>query len=52
MPDSPAVTHVALERLDELGVAHGEIVDAPFGSGLAVRDPDNIQLEFFALPAA
>ncbi len=39
-------------RLDELGVAHGEIVDAPFGSGLAFRDPDNIQLEFFAPPAA
>jgi len=38
-------------RLDELGVAHGEIVDAPFGSGLAFRDPDNIQLEFFAPPA-
>jgi len=52
MPDSPAVTHVALERLDELGVAHGEIVDAPFGSGLAFRDPDNIALAFFAPPAA
>ena len=38
-------------RLDELGIAHGEIVDAPFGSGLAFRDPDNIQLEFFAPPA-
>ncbi len=39
-------------RLDELGIAHGEIVDADFGSGLAFRDPDNIQLEFFAPPAA
>src|SRR4051794_2816727 len=29
-------------RLDELGVAHGEIVDAHYGSGLAFRDPDNI----------
>ena len=38
-------------RLDELDVAHGEIVDADFGSGLAFRDPDNIQLEFFAPPA-
>ena len=36
-----------LERLDELGVEHGEIVDAFYGSGLAFRDPDNIQLEFF-----
>ena len=35
------------QRLDELGIAHGEIVDAFYGSGLAFRDPDNIQLEFF-----
>jgi glyoxylase I family protein len=38
-------------RLDELGVAHGDIVDAGYGSGLAFRDPDNIQLELFAPPA-
>jgi glyoxylase I family protein len=38
-------------RLDELGVAHGEIVDAGYGSGLAFRDPDNIALELFAPPA-
>jgi glyoxylase I family protein len=36
-----------LARLDELGIAHGGIVDAFYGSGLAFRDPDNIQLEFF-----
>jgi glyoxylase I family protein len=36
-------------RLDELDIAHGEIVDAWYGSGLAFRDPDNIQLEFFHL---
>jgi len=36
-----------LERLEELGIEHGEIVDAFYGSGLAFRDPDNIQLEFF-----
>jgi catechol 2,3-dioxygenase-like lactoylglutathione lyase family enzyme len=36
-------------RLDALGVAHGGIVDAPYGSGLSFRDPDNIALEFFAL---
>jgi catechol-2,3-dioxygenase len=36
-----------LARLDELGISHGEIVDAFYGSGLAFRDPDNIQLEFF-----
>ena len=38
-------------RLDEIGVPHGEIVDAPYGSGLSFRDPDNIALEFFAPPA-
>lgn len=38
------------KRLDELGVKHGGIVDAPYGSGLSFRDPDNIPLEFFAPP--
>jgi catechol-2,3-dioxygenase len=37
-------------RLDELGIANGGIVDAPYGSGLSFRDPDNIALEFFAPP--
>lgn len=37
-------------RLDALGVGHAGIVDAPYGSGLAFRDPDNIALEFFAPP--
>jgi catechol-2,3-dioxygenase len=38
-------------RLDELGIAHGPIVDARYGSGLSFRDPDNIALEFFAPPS-
>jgi catechol-2,3-dioxygenase len=38
-------------RLNELGVAHGGIVDAHYGSGLSFRDPDGIALEFFAPPA-
>ena len=38
-------------RLDELGVAHGEIKDAGYGSGLSFRDPDNIALELFAPPS-
>jgi catechol 2,3-dioxygenase-like lactoylglutathione lyase family enzyme len=38
-------------RLDELGVAYGEIKDASYGSGLSFRDPDGIALEFFAPPA-
>jgi catechol 2,3-dioxygenase-like lactoylglutathione lyase family enzyme len=36
--------------LNSLGIAHGGIVDAPYGSGLSFRDPDNIALEFFAPP--
>jgi catechol 2,3-dioxygenase-like lactoylglutathione lyase family enzyme len=38
-------------RLDELGIKHGGIVDAGYGSGLSFRDPDNLPLEFFAPPA-
>jgi glyoxylase I family protein len=38
-------------RLDELGVPHGGIKDAGYGSGLSFRDPDNIALELFAPPA-
>jgi catechol 2,3-dioxygenase-like lactoylglutathione lyase family enzyme len=37
-------------RLDELGIPHGDIKDAHYGSGLSFRDPDNIALEFFAPP--
>jgi glyoxylase I family protein len=40
-----------VKRLDDLGVAHGGIVDATYGSGLSFRDPDNLPLEFFAPPA-
>ena len=39
------------QRLDSLGIKHGGIVDAHYGSGLSFRDPDNIALEFFAPPA-
>jgi glyoxylase I family protein len=37
-------------QLDRLGYAHGDIVDAPYGSGLSFRDPDGNALEFFAAP--
>ncbi|MGQ0830880.1 MAG: VOC family protein [Microthrixaceae bacterium] len=40
-----------VERLDELEIPHGGIVDASYGSGLSFRDPDNIPLEFFAPPS-
>jgi glyoxylase I family protein len=39
-------------RLDELGVVHGGIKDAAYGSGVSFRDPDGIALELFAPPAA
>jgi hypothetical protein len=38
------------KKLDSLGIKHGGIVDAPYGSGLSFRDPDNIALELFAPP--
>ena len=38
------------QHLESLGISHGGIVDAPYGSGLSFRDPDNIALEFFAPP--
>lgn len=38
-------------RLDELGIAHGDIKDASYGSGVSFRDPDGIPLEFFAPPS-
>ena len=38
-------------RLDEIGVEHGGIKDAAYGSGVSFRDPDGIALEFFAPPS-
>ena len=40
-----------VERLDALGIEHGGIKNAHYGSGISFRDPDNIALEFFAPPA-
>ncbi|KUI23135.1 glyoxalase [Mycobacterium sp. IS-1496] len=40
-----------VRRLDELGISHGGIVDADYGSGLSFRDPDGVALEFFAPPS-
>jgi glyoxylase I family protein len=36
------------ERLNELEVEHGGIVDAEYGHVLTSRDPDGIAVEFFA----
>lgn len=49
-PDRAALERWAA-RLDELDIPHGGIVDAPYGSGLSFRDPDNIPLELFAPPS-
>jgi glyoxylase I family protein len=38
-------------RLDDLGIEHGGIKDAHYGSGVSFRDPDGIALEIFAPPA-
>jgi glyoxylase I family protein len=38
------------DRLDELGITHGGIKKAHYGSGVSFRDPDNIALEFFIAP--
>ncbi|MDQ2757057.1 MAG: VOC family protein [Actinomycetota bacterium] len=61
---SPGLDHVAFAcadraeleqwagKLDGLGVEHGGVVDAAYGSALSFRDPDGIALELFAPPAA
>lgn len=49
-PDRAALERWS-ERLDQLDIPHGPIVDAPYGSGLSFRAPDNIALEFFAAPS-
>lgn len=35
------------DRLDSLGVAHGEVTRGRSGDLIAFRDPDNIALEFY-----
>ena len=62
-PRRPGLDHVAFgcsdrdelvawtRRLDELGVEHGGIVDAHYGSGVSFKDPDGLPLELFCPPA-
>ena len=40
-----------MRRLDDLGIEHGPIEDAHYGSDVSFRDPDGIALEFFAPPS-
>jgi len=39
-----------LKRLDERGISHSEIKPAANGDVITIRDPDNIQIEIYALP--
>lgn len=38
------------DRLDELGIVHGEIDDYGYGLAITLRDPDGIALEFICPP--
>lgn len=38
------------DRLDELGIAHGDIDDYGYGLAITLRDPDGIALEFICPP--
>ena len=61
-PRRPGLDHVAFASadrdelqiwrawLDELGIRHDRILDAPYGSGLSFKDPDGNALELFAPP--
>jgi glyoxylase I family protein len=49
LPDSASLEAWG-KRLDELGVKHGGIKQAGYGSGISFRDPDGIALEFFIAP--
>ena len=39
-------------RLDDLGIAHGGVVDAHYGSALSFKAPDGLPLELFCPPVA
>ena len=39
-------------NLDRLGVQHGGVKDAGYGSGLSFKDPDGLPLEIFCPPSA
>ncbi|MCD2185547.1 VOC family protein [Actinomycetospora soli] len=49
LPDSASLEQWG-KKLDELGIAHGGIKKAGYGSGISFRDPDGIALEFFIAP--
>jgi glyoxylase I family protein len=47
--DSRDELELWVEHLDGCGVPHSGISEMPYGSVVVLRDPDNIQLELFAL---
>ncbi len=49
LPDSASLEAWG-KRLDELGISHGGIKKAHYGSGISFADPDGIALEFFIAP--
>ena len=49
LPDSASLEEWG-RKLDELGISHGSIKKAHYGSGISFRDPDGIALEFFIAP--
>lgn len=63
-PRRPGLDHVAFAvrdrwelaawaaRLEAMGIEHGGIVDAHYGSALSFKDPDGLPLELFAPPGS
>ncbi len=41
-----------VDRLERLGVAHSEVIDAPIGFIVSFDDPDGLQLRFYTLDAS
>jgi glyoxylase I family protein len=63
-PRRPGIDHISFaaadrqelqaweQRLEELGVVHGGIIDAHYGTALSFKDPDGLPLEVFCPPGA
>lgn len=61
-PQNPGLDHASFAAADEdelhawakhlegLGIEHGGVVTAGYGSGLSFKDPDGLALELFAPP--
>ena len=49
--ENRAALDIWAAHLDELGIEHSSVNEVFYGSTLVARDPDNIQIEWFALPS-